>query len=212
MSELKVSKELHSRIFELTLALYRVTDFFPQGEVLRKHLREKANEIFGGVSEYGYSDSLEREAVSIISKIQSMRGYLEVARRMNWVKPINVTILEREYDFLTDFFEKELEKSKLKEAIAKEELPTWQEFSGGVGGVKGEGVEVKEMQTGYFSERQKKILEHITGAGQAKISDFFSIFGSVSSKTIQRDLQDLVAKNVLKKEGEKRWTTYSYRT
>jgi len=44
---------------------------------------------------------------------------------------------------------------------------------------------------------------------QAKISDFHSFFGDISSKTIQRDLQDLVSKSVLKKEGEKRWTVYS---
>lgn len=56
--------------------------------------------------------------------------------------------------------------------------------------------------------RQKKILRHIADAKQAKISDFFPVLSGVSVKTIQRDLSELVSKNVLKREGEKRWTTY----
>jgi predicted HTH transcriptional regulator len=59
------------------------------------------------------------------------------------------------------------------------------------------------------NERQQKILEYVKQTSQAKISDFFTFFTDISSKTIQRDLQGLVAKNILKKEGEKRWTIYS---
>ena len=57
--------------------------------------------------------------------------------------------------------------------------------------------------------RQVKILEYIATSREAKISDFFSVLAGVSSKTIQRDLSELVDKNFLKKQGDKRWTTYS---
>ena len=96
----------------MTLAIYRVTDFFPQGEALRKHLREKANEIFGGISEYGFLTDNEREAISILAKIQAIKGYLGIARSMRFVRPINITVLEREYDFLADFFGRELETQR----------------------------------------------------------------------------------------------------
>src|SRR3989344_3249399 len=108
MSEQMGIKEVQRRVFELTLALYRVTDFFPQGEVLRKNLREKANEAFGLVAEYVYLGG-EQDATLILSRVQSVRGYLELARSLRFVKPINITVLEREYDFLADFFERELE-------------------------------------------------------------------------------------------------------
>ncbi len=238
MPESRISKELHRRIFELTLALYRVTDFFPQGEVLRKQLREKANEIFGGVTEYGYSPNTEQDAIALIARIQAMKGYLGIARSMRFVRPINLSILEREYNFLADFFVKELAekeetskeadrnivKNQVKEkpqaasddhpasnqekAIEVEELPTWHEFS--------QGEEKSDTpESGLtriaddINERQKIILEHLKSAPQAKISDFHSLFGAISSKTIQRDLQSLVEKEFLKKTGEKRWTTYT---
>lgn len=206
--ESRISKERRRKIFELTLALYRVTDFFPPGEALRKHLREKANDIFGRVSEYGYSEDPQQEAVVILGRIESVKGYLGIARSLRFIRPINLTVLEREYEALTDFFSRELEEPKTpleKEEVpakttqpeVKKELPTWDEFAS------------KRGDSNAINDRQKKILDHIKQVNQAKISDFFTVFGDISSKTIQRDLQDLVARSVLKKEGEKRWTIYS---
>ena len=60
-----------------------------------------------------------------------------------------------------------------------------------------------------LNERQMVILEHFKNSKHAKVSDFSPVFNGISTKTIQRDLQDLVGRNVLKKEGEKRWTMYS---
>lgn len=231
-------KEVQRRVFELTLALYRVTDFFPQGEVLRKNLREKANEIFGFITEYGYSGG-EQDATFILSKIQSVGGYLELARSLRFVRPINITVLEREYNFLADFFaphpspfaqqakgegsaarsaEEELPmkgegEGPTKNEITEEPLPTWEEFS--LPPTEVNNVEAKDKTDGLthiqgdLNSRQKTILEHLKDTKQAKISHFYSIFNDISSKTIQRDLQDLVGRNMLKKEGEKRWTVYS---
>lgn len=237
MFESRTPKEIQRRIFELTLALYRVTDFFPQGEVLRKHLREKANEIFGSVSEYGVSNGSDLEAVAVLAKIEAIKGYFGLARAMRFVKPINITVLEREYDFLADFFGRELERHSEPEKqevnqqkvevsqpapVDAEELSTWQEFAvnpaidygapkSGVpkSGVNKGDVPGLEPISKVLSERQEKILEHLRQAEQAKISDFIPHFAGVSTKTIQRDLQDLVTRNAIKREGEKRWTVYS---
>lgn len=253
MFESRISKELQRKIFELTLALYRVTDFFPQGEMLRRHLREKANEIFGTMTEYGYSArEMEQEATAVIARIQSVKGFLAVARSLRFVKPINLTVLEREYDYFERFFTQELEgiknvsvsarveekplaqdavlqnpaepqnplmPEKKKDAESKaDELPTWAEFAS----VEDMAEEKEDARPAIVEEglspissdlnqRQKRIIEHLKGVEQAKVSDFYSVFSDISSKTIQRDLQDLVARNMLKKEGEKRWTIYSMR-
>lgn len=231
----RIPKELQRKLFELTLAVYRVTDFFPQGEALRKHLREKANEIFGLASEYGYSPDSEREAVMVLAKIESIRGYIGIARSLRFVRPINLTVLEREYDVLAGFFVGELNmlKQEADEAIARAEksevLPTWHDFAGKphqkserdkksdkvIHPMSNMSDKTKDVKTkadedaGEITKRQKKILEYIRKVAQAKISDFYVFFTDISSKTIQRDLQDLVGKNILKKEGNKRWTVYS---
>lgn len=222
MPEARIPKELQQKIFELTLALYRVTDFFPPGEVLRKNLREKANEIFGSITEYGYTKINDsKEAIKILARIEAVRGYLRVAKSLRLVRSINIAILDREYSLLGDFFIKEVESlaqnpketsfvvkekdltEEKTEVIKKDKvLSTWEQFS--------QPPEQNSDETSnIINERQQIILDHLKQVSQAKISDFFSRFNSISSKTIQRDLQDLVFKNILKKEGEKRWTTYS---
>jgi len=270
--------ELQRKIFDLTLALYRVTDFFPKGEVLRKSLREKANEIFSRVTEYTYGDLNSNGAVAILGRIEAIKGYLEIARSLKLVRPINIAVLEREYQFFADFFDPvrdlvniktpsennsaikrapiginsfrisngvdhELEVNRHEEAVPKnieknpskitpETLPTWEEFvptdevlAAGPKEKKEKSesanihIDAKKEEKTYIggftgisdviSDRQKKIVEHLKGSSQAKISDFYTAFNNVSSKTIQRDLQDLVGKNILKKDGEKRWTVYS---
>lgn len=224
------SKEIQRKVFDLTLALYRVTDFFPQGEALRRHLREKAGDILGRVTEYNVSEEKEREALGILSKLESIRGYLGIAKSLRFVRPINIAILEREYNNLAEYFSKEaakagepaehnskpvyIKKEELHTVKTQEEpkdresqLPTWHEFTSPIPGEK--EASNREAAPTDLNERQKKILEYIKGVSQAKISDFFAVFSDISSKTIQRDLQDLVAREMLKKEGEKRWTIYS---
>ena len=99
----RLTKELEQRLFELTLALYRVTDFFPPGEVLRKHLREKANEIFSQVLEFNYVEDPDNAILKILGKIHSIKGYLGIAKSLRVVRSINFTVLQREYIFLANF-------------------------------------------------------------------------------------------------------------
>lgn len=230
-------KELQKKIFELTLALYRVTDFFPPHEALRKHLREKANEIFSGISEYAHSEDHDRGIMIVLAKIESIRGYARIARSLHFVKPINLSVLEREYHILAALLKRELDSQKqepkrgrengqhIQRAVEEEPdsplvslqeiaLPTWGEFSAKEempvrSSAKREKVTITPRPTPQeISERQKKIIAYIQEMNRAKVSDFFSVFQDLSSKTIQRDLQDLVVRNMLRKEGEKRWTTY----
>lgn len=233
----RLPKNLEQLLFDLTLALYRVTDFFPRGEILRKHLREKANEIFSQALEYNYASDADASALKIIGRIESIKGYLEIAKSLRIVKPINLVILEREYVFLADFFSRELEflaqtskSAKTDSTETNPEIKPDSEISA-VAKSDSEGVvktplpgKVEKLENNppswrefsssgansilLLNERQEAILEHLKQAERAKVSDFYSFFSNISSKTIQRDLQDLVAKNLLKREGEKRWTVY----
>lgn len=57
--------------------------------------------------------------------------------------------------------------------------------------------------------RQIKILTLLRARGNLSIKDFASVIPDCSEKTIQRELSELVEKGVIKKEGERRWSTYS---
>ncbi len=67
-------------------------------------------------------------------------------------------------------------------------------------------------------ERRKQILDFIKGqkdiSGHNKsltIKDIFLVIKDCSEKTIQRELNELVIKGQIIKEGEKRWSRYKYK-
>ncbi len=59
------------------------------------------------------------------------------------------------------------------------------------------------------SQRQEVIVSLLQKNPSLTIKDFSKIIKDCSEKTIQRELSELVAQNVIKKEGERRWSRYS---
>ena len=58
-------------------------------------------------------------------------------------------------------------------------------------------------------ERKNDILNIIRQKGTIGVKDASEVIQNCSEKTIQRELLSLVKQGVLKKEGERRWSTYS---
>lgn len=58
------------------------------------------------------------------------------------------------------------------------------------------------------SDRSQRILGIVKAKGVVSIGDVSALITDCSEKTIQRELLSLVEKGVLKKEGERRWSTY----
>ena len=235
----RVPKEFEARLLLLTLALYRITDFFSAEESIRRHIREKANQILEETIECGYIRDSSRVALSLVAKVAAIKRYFEIAQSLNVVDPINFRVLAREYDIVSNFFSKEFEETNLlhtekegekqdmhslflsrmnykniwkREGMVQERVSDTHPMNMRENPHAEEGEEYiqndpYEMPL-FLNERQRKIIEYIRNATRARISDFYSFFNDISTKTIQRDLQDLVGRNILKKEGEKRGTFY----
>lgn len=71
-----------------------------------------------------------------------------------------------------------------------------------------EVVELKNFNL-IKDTRRNRILKLIKDSREVTIKDITFYFPDLSEKTIQRDLITLVAENVLKKTGERRWSRYS---
>lgn len=57
--------------------------------------------------------------------------------------------------------------------------------------------------------RQEAILRLLSTRNKLSVKDFTTTIKGVSEKTVQRELLSMVSAGVLKKEGERRWSTYS---
>lgn len=58
------------------------------------------------------------------------------------------------------------------------------------------------------NDRREAILSTLRAKGPSYIKDISTAIRDVSEKTIQRELQTLVADGVVSRSGERRWTTY----
>ena len=214
MQERKTAVDHYQYVVTLTAALYRVTDLLPAQEPLRMHLRRYADEILAA-----YSEEVQEAAPGgerkLFSKISTIIGFLSVAHGLRNPAPVNFAVLSREYEAFAEALRKEGSKKfapeKMPQPVIKPEngrrilhtepsLPSLP--------VKPDGARAGRNAGTEMSDRQRAILDRVREIGKVKVSDFYEAFRGISAKTVQRDLQELVARNLLRKEGEKRWTIY----
>lgn len=68
---------------------------------------------------------------------------------------------------------------------------------------------MQESKSAPIKERSEAVLAIIKSKGKATIKDISTMIRDVSEKTIQRELLSLIAHNIISKNGERRWSTYS---
>ena len=59
------------------------------------------------------------------------------------------------------------------------------------------------------ADRRERIKVVLAARGEATIKDITDIITDVSSKTIQRELNSMIEDNLVKRQGERRWSKYS---
>lgn len=181
---------LTNTIFELTKAVYRVTELFPQNEVLKNQIRQKANDILSLASVYHlHNNNLserKRLIYNVISNVSIINVYFQFSKIQEFAHPVNFDVLENEYLKLSDFFRTEITKN-------------------------GSNNEISEITDNnkLLSDRQEQILSYIQEKTKAQISDLSLLLDSqCSEKTIRRDLQKLMDCGLVNQVGDRRWTTY----
>lgn len=66
----------------------------------------------------------------------------------------------------------------------------------------------RSVQTEVHGERRRALLDILARSGALGIKDITSQMVGCSEKTVQRELSMLVRERTVKKEGQKRWSTY----
>ena len=184
---------------KLTLAVYRVTELFPRQEPLKFFLREKACQILADsllivlknpiILKEEQKNKIKEE---ILKNIEVLNSYFEVAKNQDWVKKANFFVLEKEYGRIEEEIKKRIPK-KEKETTFKplpENTPRQLPFDN------------------LRNERCKRILEVLRQKEKAQIWEFKKIFPQVSKRTLRRDFEYLLAKGLVERVGDGKWTYY----
>lgn len=75
---------------KLTLAVYSVTELFPENEPLKYDIRNLANEILANLINNNYENTSR--------SIKELKGLFVLAEAQNWVDSRNFLVLGREYE------------------------------------------------------------------------------------------------------------------
>jgi len=187
-------------LIKLCLAVYKVTELFPEKESLKFFSRERANRVLADsilfFSKNPVSLTKEQEkrfSEEILGNIKVLQGYFEVAENQNWVKKENFLVLKKEYDKIEKEINKGFSKKESSDIIKKEEVPSQ--------------ISLDKIKKG----RYKKILEILGEKKEAQVRDLKEIFPQISKRTIRRDFDYLLRKGLVERVGDKNRTLYKLR-
>lgn len=216
---------------KIAKALYLITNFFSETNELRSAIRLKSIEamqyLFDNLRLDGDSLSLKKG----YHTLDELLSYIDIAHQTGYISEMNNNFLvERihslQESMLKEIEDKNLEKRELnislshlfsssdnilkpdkteksliseKDVLIKKTVPKTQLKKLVYGTAK---ISLKE-------KRHQNILDILKQKKDASINDVCSLFKDCSSKTIQRDLKDLIKNKKVVKRGERRWAVYN---
>ncbi|MEK7586923.1 MAG: DeoR family transcriptional regulator [Patescibacteria group bacterium] len=206
MFDLKDSK-IKDKTEKLTSALYLVTGLISDQEPIKWQLREKSLRLLSDISRMvkqaeGFSKTVVLPD-TLTDNLSEMITLFDLALASNLFSNMNFSILKREYQAVKQIVETGA-KSELEVVVqphpANQPHPL--------------APSPKErgnppLRGGQGGARQDSILNFIRSHGASSIKEISASVPNVSSKTIQRELVELVNNGALKKEGDRRWSRYA---
>jgi hypothetical protein len=221
---------------KIAAALYLVSGLLKDNEPLKWELRDHGMDLIS--SSFMAASSVPGDKNSVIQSLFTAAletmSILNVARVSHLISDMNYKLLMREIDNIVGMLRDRLAQNAenagyvLSEAFFKTPDMYASGFrpdiksddSADIAGYKahpGSGKNSQKSASNHVgqdnpdkrSDRQETILGLLRNNSSLTIKDFSRVIKDCSEKTIQRELLDLVQKGVIKKEGERRWSTYS---
>jgi hypothetical protein len=201
------------KLFEITMAVYRVTEQFPKDEILKIQIRGAANKLFAYYSQkflnnHPNEDHLEE----LLGSVSYLRSLLLVAKENKFSKDVNFIVLDQEYKFFMDVASKEIISKKQKENspkndeqaelsrvnfIEKKNVPAI------APSIQKTYASVRGMAQGEFNERQQKIVGIFRERmdTRMRLNEVAKFLPDFSARTVRKDLSILCARGVINKNG-----------
>ena len=212
---------LLKRASRISVAVYKISDFFEVEEPLKIAVRNKSVELMKAALSYTTSpirepgDSLK----DISDSINALYALFDVLIVVGIVSLGNGEIIKEELMSLMNLVEKYYNESfgymlSLRDFLDHVDLtlPTHTLTNN----LAKRDVEIAVSKatkipdiSGFKTDRRAKILDYISKNGSSSIRDLAVIIKGCSEKTIQRELIGLIESGLIKREGERRWSKYS---
>lgn len=186
-----------NEIKDITGALYRVTEYLDDREPVKWRLRELAIRFDELVAHEENLSLKERGEYTIA--LHTIIGMLELVASLSHVARMNFESLLGAYIAYRDAEDSLKIQQIATDGRALETETTHQDH--------------KEQEL-IVGARHKQIIAYLQNMKGASISigEIVNFLGNIASeKTLQRDLNELITRGIVKAEGDRRWRRYSLR-
>jgi hypothetical protein len=211
---------------KIAAALYLVSGLLKDNEPIKWELRDHGMELISASFHAACSVPGDKNSViqSLFTAALETMSLLNVGRISGLISEMNYTLLIREIDHVVDLLRERLTQNAENAGYVLSEsfFKTSDSFSTGFrsdakSSSQTSGTNPDYRHAAYSTEqvstkktsRQEAILGLLKSQSGLTIKDFSRVIKGCSEKTIQRELIDLVERGLVKKEGERRWSTYS---
>lgn len=215
---------------KLVTALYMVTDCMDAEDALKNKLRLLGVELLSDMYKLSTLSPVDKQAhISVsLAHIYEALSCIEIASTIGFISEMNSQILKKEFELLAVELGSHKSKDKhftftLDQSMFDVERQPSHPVS---------HTAIKDKRTGYNmsfttprnmsvikglnntrdiankQDRADKIVTLIKDKKDISIKDISSAFTDCSEKTIQRELNSLVSKGLIRKVGSKRWSRY----
>jgi len=218
MTETKTQKDITSvkdsikdKVNKLAAAVYLVTNFLDDLEQIKWKLRHKSLELkdiltldvgppVGGLTSSVVPSVWPVEI--ILSDISEIISLIDIAVLDRHASLMNFSILRQGYLGLQTEFQNYMNGDWYKQALIPISVPTPQLIN--------QSAPILSHKMSHKDQsRRDKIISFIKQHNWSSTKDVAKSTPGVGSKTIQRELAELVKTGVLKKEGDRRWSRYN---
>ncbi len=218
---------------KITAALYLVSSLLKDSEPIKWDIREKGLSFLSAAISLNGAEPVDKNEVlqALFSTAFETISILNVAAISGLISEMNYSVLKLEIEaivtllkqrvvedasragyVLSDSFFKTDDSLLLRTDASKNSHQTPHHTAVPISKNTHESKELKKDKIAIKDkkdDRKTVIIELLKKQSNLTIKDFTKVIHNCSEKTIQRELLDLVSKGVIKKEGERRWSTYS---
>ncbi len=221
---------LHRRIENMTSAVFLVTNSISENDMLRMSLRKTCLKALEDTMSFIGNPQNNISFIQVlISHVLEIHSLLNITFWSGLISEMNAGILQREVTKIQEIMTELLRKYKNKLLIDPalftpldlevrhhrnsmvESRPKFEEKPQEKRTLpQSNPTPIKrEIVSDNKAVRRQSILNLLAERTNVSIKDFTTVIPLYSEKTIQRELIALVAEGLVKKEGERRWSTYS---
>ena len=218
---------------KITAAIYLISGLLKDTEPLKWELREKAVNLISSAIALNSIEPSDKNGIlqSLFSVSLETLTLLNIASLVGLISDMNHSILRNEIELIVSLLkDKVLEDTEkagyiLSDSFFRTDFKLENSNQGHSDINKGQNTPAPKAQSHMNpskklsrekvavkdkkDDRKSMITELLKKQSHLTIKDFSKVIVGCSEKTIQRELLELVATGIVKKEGERRWSTYS---